>query len=198
MPTEEELLANKKLITVSNLTKYTTELKKYLNDNKQDKLISGTNIKWLKINNNSYELLGQGELDISRPIASVINDKIKLIPTYGNISPYNSEIAINGIAYNLATPSRMFLQCTIILNEDKSLSTNEYEKINEYFYKGIPEVYLGIYTENYNNNRQYYYFMANIGEDGGRNDYVFISFDGIYTFHADGSITPQYFNYKSN
>ena len=29
MPTEEELLANKRLITVSNLTKYTTELKKY-------------------------------------------------------------------------------------------------------------------------------------------------------------------------
>ena len=197
MPTEEELLANKKLITVSNLTKYTTELKKYLNDNKQDKLISGTNIKRLTINNNSYELLGQGELDISRPIASVINDKIKLIPTYGDISPYNSEIGINGIAYNLATPSRMFLQCTIILNEDKSLSTNEYEKISEYFYKGIPEVYLGIYTEN-NYNKQYYYFMANIEKDGGRTDYVFISFDGIYTFHADGSITPQYFNYKSN
>lgn len=197
MPTEEELLSNKKLITVSNLTKYTTELKKYLNDNKQDKLINGTNIKRLKINNNSYDLLGQGELDISRPIASIIGDKIKLIPTYGEVSPYNSEIGINGIAYNLATPSRMFLQCTIILNEDKSLSTNEYEKISEYFYKGIPAVYLGIYTEN-NDNKQYYYFIANIEKDGGRTDYVFISFDGIYTFHADGSITPQYFNYKSN
>lgn len=197
MPTEEELLANKKLITVSNLTKYTTELKKYLNDNKQDKLINGTNIKRLKINSNLYELLGQGELDISLPIASIIGDKIRLIPTYGEASPYNSEIGINGIAYNLATPSRMFLQCTIILNEDKSLSTNEYEKISEYFYKGIPEVYLGIYTEN-NYNKQYYYFMANIEKDGGRTDYVFISFDGIYTFHADGSITPQYFNYKSN
>lgn len=197
MPTEEELSANKKLITVSNLTKYTTELKKFLNDNKQDKLISGTNIKWLKINSNLYELLGQGELDISLPIASIIGDKIRLIPTYGEASPYNSEIGINGIAYNLATPSRMFLQCTIILNEDKSLSTNQYEKIHEYFLKGIPEVYLGIYTEN-NYNRQYYYFMANIEKDGGRNDYIFISFDGIYTFHADGSITPQYFNYKSN
>ena len=197
MPTEEELLANKKLITVSNLTKYTTELKKYLNDNKQDKLVNGINIKRLTINNYSYELLGQGELNISLPIASVISDKIKLIPTYGDISPYNGQIGINGIAYNLATPSRMFLQCTITVNEDKSLSTNQYEKIYEYFYKGIPEVYLGIYTEN-NYNRQYYYFMANIGEDDGRNDYVFISFDGIYTFHEDGSITPQYFNYKSN
>ena len=86
---------------------------------------------------------------------------------------------------------------SFILNEDKSLSTNQYEKIHEYFYKGIPEVYLGIYTEN-NYNKQYYYFAANIEKDGGRTDYVFISFDGIYTFHADGSITPQYFNYKSN
>lgn len=197
MPTEQELLANKKLITVSNLTKYTTELKKYLNDNKQDKLISGTNIKRLRINNTDYDLLGKDALDISIPIARIIGDQIKLIPTYGNISPYNGQIGINGIAYNLATPSRMFLQCTIILNEDKSLSTNEYEKINEYFYKGIPEVYLGIYAEN-SYNKQYYYFMANIEKDGGITDYVFISFDGIYTFHADGSITPQYFNYKSN
>ena len=197
MPTEEELLANKKLITVSNLTKYTTELKKYLNDNKQDKLISGTNIKWLKIGNNSYDLLGSNELNISLPIASIIGEKIKLIPTYGDASPYNGQIGINNIAYNLATPSRMFLQCTIILNEDKSLSTNEYEKIREYFYKGIPEVYLGIYTDN-DYNKQYYYFIANIEKNGGITDYVFISFDGIYTFHADGSITPQYFNYKSN
>ena len=196
MPTEEELLANKKLITVSNLTKYTTELKKYLNDNKQDKLVNGINIKRLTINNNSYELLGQGELDISVPITSIIGNKIKLIPTYGDRSPYNGQIGINGIAYNLATPSRMFLQCTIILNEDKSLSTNEYEKINEYFYKGIPEVYLGIYTED-NYNKQYYYFIASIEKNGGY-DYVFMSFDGIYTFHADGSITPQYFNFKSN
>ena len=114
----------------------------------------------------------------------MINDKIKLIPTHGDISPYNSQIAINSIAYNLATPSRMFLPCTITVNEDKSLSTNEYEKISEYFYKGIPEVYLGIYTENYNNNSQYYYFMTNIGENGGRNDYVFISFDGIFAVRA--------------
>ena len=197
MPTEEELLTNRKLITVSNLTKYTTELKKYLNDNKQDKLVNGINIKRLKINDNFYELLGQGELNISLPIASVISDKIKLIPNDRNLSPYNGQIGINGIAYNLATPSRMFLQCTIILNEDKSLSTNQYEKIHEYFLKGIPEVYLGIYTEN-DYNRQYYYFVKNIEKDGGRTDYVFISFDGIYTFHADGSITPQYFNYKSN
>lgn len=197
MPTEEELLANKKLITVSNLTKYTTELKKYLNDNKQDKLISGTNIKRLRINNNDYDLLGKDALDINIPIASIIGNQIKLIPTYGNLSSYNSQISINGNTYDLASPSRMFLECTITVNEDKSLSTSQYETIHNYFWKGIPEAYFGIYTVN-NYNRQYYYFMANIEKDGGITDYVFISFDGIYTFHADGSITPQYFNYKSN
>ena len=195
MPNEEELLANKKLITVSNLTKYTTELKKYLNDNKQDKLISGTNIKYLQINNSRYDLLGNDALDISIPIASIIGDQVKLLPTYGN--SYNGQISINGHTYDLSSPSRMFLECAITVNEDKSLSTSQYETIRNCFWKGIPEAYFGIYTVN-NYNRQYYYFMANIEKDGGITDYVFISFDGIYTFHADGSITPQYFNYKSN
>ena len=75
MPTEEELLANKKLINVSNLVQYTKGLKNYLDvslNKKQDVLVNGQNIAKLQINADNFSLIGNSSIDLTDSIAKTI------------------------------------------------------------------------------------------------------------------------------
>ena len=93
MPTEEELLANKKLINVSNLVQYTKGLKKYLDaslSKKQDVLENGKNIAKLQINTEPFSLIGNSSIDLTDSIAKTITRNFLRIPNKYNATDFTN------------------------------------------------------------------------------------------------------------
>lgn len=165
MPTEEELLANKKLINVSNLVQYTKGLKNYLDaslSKKQDVLENGKNIAKLKINADYFSLIGNSssEIDLTDSIAKTITRNFLII--------------------NNNTKATDFTNATII-----------FEDVVNAFKNGI-EQYIGISWKKYNSVSQkytpvYLYFTSVDIINAQWTKFNFISTDGIYSIdiHSD-------------
>lgn len=173
MPTEEELLANKKLINVSNLVQYTKGLKNYLDTSlskKQDVLENGKNIAKLKINADPFSLIGNSssEIDLTDSIAKTITRNFLNISNSNNTTDFTN-----------AT-----IKSTDILKA---------------FENGIKQ-YIGISWKKYNATLKistpvYLYFVG-VEKNMQYTKFHFISFDGIYTITISGTdnhITKQSF-----
>ena len=165
MPTEEELLANKKLINVSNLVQYTKGLKNYLDaslSKKQDVLENGQNIAILIINNNGFPLINNSStIDLTDSIAKTITRNFLRIS-----NKYNATDFIN--------------------------ATINFTDISNAFKNGI-EQYIGILWKKYNITLQeyipvYLYFVG-VEKDAQWSKFHFISFDGIYTITISSTST---------
>lgn len=174
MPTEEELLANKKLINVSNLVQYTKGLKNYLDTSlskKQDKLVNGGNIAKLTINADHFDLIGNSssEIDLTDSIAKTITRNFLRISNKYNATDFTN-------------------------------ATINFTDISNAFKNGI-EQYIGISWKKYNITLQeyipiYLYFVG-VEKDAQWSKFYFISFDGIYTITisstSTGNITRKSF-----
>lgn len=172
MPTEEELLANKKLINVSNLTQYTKGLKHYLDvslSKKQDVLENGQNIAKLKINADYFSLIGNSSIDLTDSIAKTITRNFLRISNKYNATDFTN-------------------------------ATINFTDISNAFKNGI-EQYIGILWKKYNITLQeyipvYFYFVG-VEKDAQGSKFHFISFDGIYTITisstSTGNITRKSF-----
>lgn len=94
MPTEQELLANKKLINVSNLVQYTKGLKNYLDaslSKKQDVLENGKNIAVLIINTTGFSLIGNSStIDLTDSIAKTITRNFLRITNKYNATDFTN------------------------------------------------------------------------------------------------------------
>ena len=93
MPTEEELLANKKLINVSNLVQYTKGLKNYLDaslSKKQDMLKNGDNIALLGINGQRFPLIGPQVTDLTDSIIKIIQRNFLRISNKYNATDFTN------------------------------------------------------------------------------------------------------------
>ena len=165
MPTEEELLANKKLINVSNLVQYTKGLKNYLDvslSKKQDVLKNGQNIAVLIINNKGFPLIDNSStIDLTDSIAKTITRNFLRIS-----NKYNATDFIN--------------------------ATINFTDISNAFKNGI-EQYIGISWKKYNITLQeyipvYLYFVG-VEKDAQWSKFHFISFDGIYTITISSTST---------
>lgn len=164
MPTEEELLANKKLINVSNLVQYTKGLKKYLDaslSKKQDVLENGKNIAKLQINTEPFSLIGNSSIDLTDSIAKTITRNFLRIPNKYNATDFTN-------------------------------ATINFTDISNAFKNGI-EQYIGISWKKYNITLQeyipvYFYFVG-VEKDTQWSKFHFISFDGIYTITISNTNT---------
>lgn len=166
MPTEEELLANKKLINVSNLVQYTKGLKYYLDaslSKKQDVLENGKNIAKLKINADPFSLIGNSssEIDLTDSIAKTITRNFLKISNKYNATDFTN-------------------------------ATINFTDISNAFKNGI-EQYIGISWKKYNITLQeyipiYLYFVG-VEKDAQWSKFHFISFDGIYTITISSTNT---------
>ena len=84
-----------KIITVSTLGQFLTNLKDYIStlfNNKQDTLISGSNIKTI----NGVSMLGSGNINVNtKPLVSTTDSNIELLPnTYYRKTNQSSSITI--------------------------------------------------------------------------------------------------------
>lgn len=165
MPTEEELLANKKLINVSNLVQYTKGLKNYLDaslSKKQDVLENGKNIAVLIINNNGFPLIDNSStIDLTDSIAKTITRNFLRISNKYNATDFTN-------------------------------ATIDFTDISNAFKNGI-EQYIGISWNKYNITLQeyipiYLYFVG-VEKDEQWSKFHFISFDGIYTITISSTST---------
>lgn len=165
MPTEEELLANKKLINVSNLVQYTKGLKNYLDaslSKKQDVLENGKNIAKLKINADYFYLIGNSStIDLTDSIVKTITRNFLRISNKYNATDFTN-------------------------------ATINFTDIFNAFKNGI-EQYIGISWKKYNITLQeyipiYLYFVG-VEKDAQWSKFHFISFDGIYTITISSTST---------
>ena len=163
MATKEELSQDKRLINVSNLVQYTSDLKDYLNaslSKKQDKLVNGDNIAKLGINGENFSLIGSKLIDLTDSIAKTITKNFLII--------------------NNNTKATDFTNATIIFSD-----------VVNAFQNGI-EQYIGISWKKYNDvwkkyTPVYLYFTSVDIINAQWTKFNFISTDGIYTIdiHSD-------------
>ena len=157
MATKEELLQDKRLINVSNLVQYTSDLKDYLDTSlskKQDVLENGKNIAVLIINTTGFSLIGNSSstIDLTDSIAKTITRNFLNIPNSNNTTDFTRAII------NFNTVSNAFKNG---IEQYIGISWKKYDA----FLKEYTPVYL--------------YFVG--VEKNKYTDFHFISFDGIYT-----------------
>ena len=157
MATKEELSQDKRLINVSNLVQYTSDLKDYLNTSlskKQDVLENGNNIAVLGIDGRRFPLIGPQMTDLTDSIIKTIKRNFLII--------------------NNNTKATDFTDATIIFSD-----------VVNAFQNGI-EQYIGISWKKYNSVWQkytpvYLYFTSVDIINAQWTKFNFISTDGIYT-----------------
>lgn len=164
MATKEELSQDKRLINVSNLVQYTSDLKDCLEkllSKKQDVLENGQNIAKLKINADYFSLMGNSssEIDLTDSIAKTITRNFLNISNSNNTTDFTN-----------AT-----IKSTDILKA---------------FENGIKQ-YIGISWKKYNATLKvstpvYLYFVG-VEKNMQYTDFHFVSFDGIYTITISGT-----------
>ena len=163
MATKEELSQDKRLINVSNLVQYTSDLKDYLNtllSKKQDVLENGNNIAVLGIDGRRFPLIGPQMTDLTDSIIKTIKRNFLII--------------------NNNTKATDFTNATIIFSD-----------VVNAFQNGI-EQYIGISWKKYNDvwkkyTPVYLYFTSVDIINAQWTKFNFISTDGIYTIdiHSD-------------
>ena len=166
MPTKTELSQDKRLINVSNLVQYTSDLKDYLDaslSKKQDVLENGKNIAVLIINTTGFSLIGNSSstIDLTDSIAKTITRNFLKISNKYNATDFTN-------------------------------ATINFTDISNAFKNGI-EQYIGISWKKYNITLQeyipvYLYFVG-VEKDAQWSKFHFISFDGIYTITISNTST---------
>ena len=164
MATKEELSQDKRLINVSNLVQYTSDLKDYLDTSlskKQDVLENGKNIAVLIINTTGFSLIGNSSstIDLTDSIAKTITRNFLRIPNSNNTTDFTN-------------------------------ATIKFTDISNAFKNGI-EQYIGISWKKYDANlKEYtpvYFYFVGVEKNMQYTDFHFISFDGIYTITISGT-----------
>lgn len=207
MATKEELLADKRLVSVTNLTTYTQELKKYL---KETPYIEYGHLKTrnqilrtFDFNNTNYIV----EFEMSDV------NKVPICYMYYDLGQANSILwAIRNKnntydwKYKLEPPSTSNRTETIATQEwankrfidvsnYASWTENKLIYIDANLIRNIFDTfrsvgpnnfsYYGIYAVSQDDTKTYYY-LTGINE---REAYIkFISYDGVYTLHNDGAV----------
>ena len=163
MATKEELSQDKRLINVSNLVQYTSDLKDYLDvslSKKQDVLENGKNIAVLIINTTGFSLIGNSStIDLTDSIAKTITRNFLRISNSNNTTDFTN-------------------------------ATIKFPDISNAFKNGIQQ-YIGISWKKYNPTLKVYtpvylYFVG-VEKNAQYTDFHFISFDGIYTITISGT-----------
>ena len=93
MATKEELSQDKRLINVSNLVQYTSDLKDYLNtllSKKQDVLENGNNIAVLGIDGRRFSLIGPQMTDLTDSIIKTIKRNFLRISNKYNATDFTN------------------------------------------------------------------------------------------------------------
>lgn len=206
MATKEELLADKRLVSVTNLTKYTQELKKYLKETPyiQEWHLRTRNqtLETFDFNNNYYRVRFE-MADVNKiPICYMSYDLGQANSIMWTIRNKNNAYDWK---YKLEPPSTSNNPDTIATREwannrfiDVSnyaswaenklvyIDANLIRNIFDTFRRIGPNSfsYYGIYAVSQDYTKTYYYF-AGIKE----NSYIkFISYDGVYTLHNTGDV----------
>ena len=215
MATKEELLADKRLVSVSNLTKYTEGLKNYLKEtpyiNEWHLRTRGQNLETFDFNNMFYRVRFE-MADRYNPICYMSYDLGQANIITWTIRNKNNE---HDWIYKIEPPSTSNRTETIATQEwanKRFIDINAYAYwennklvgINANLLKNIFDTFkstdpnnfscYGIYAVSPDSTKNYYYFA-------GRNEYnmyiKFISYDGVYTLHNDGSILYQPFAFTA-
>lgn len=205
MATKEELLADKRLVSVTNLTKYTEELKKYLKEtpyiNEWHLRTRGQNLETFDFNNMFYRVRFE-MADRYNPICYMSYDLGQANVITWTIRNKNNE---HDWIYKIEPPSTNNRTETIATQEwankrfidvsaSASWSENKLVYINGNLINNIFNTFMrmgpnnfsynGIYAVSQDYTKTYYYF-AGIKE----NSYIkFISYDGVYTLHNTGDV----------
>lgn len=206
MATKEELLKDKRLVSVNNLTKYTEELKKYFKETPyiQEWHLRTRNqtLETFDFNNNYYRVRFEMANIYKTPICYMSYDLGQANVITWTIRNKNNE---NDWIYKIEPPSTSNNTETIATKEwankrfiDVSdyaswaenklvyIDANLIRNIFDTFRRIGPNSfsYYGIYAVSQDYTKTYYYF-AGIKE----NSYIkFISYDGVYTLHNTGDV----------
>lgn len=212
MATKEELLADKRLVSVTNLTKYTEGLKNYLKETPYIQewhlRTRGQFLETFDFNNMHHTVRFEMADVSKRPICYMSYDLGQANSILWAIRNKNNTYDWK---YKLEPPSTSNKTETIATKEwankrfiDVSTSadwnsnklvgikTNLINSIFSVFMHTRPDNFIcsGIYAISPDNTKTYYYFM-------GANEQIglikFISYDGVYTLHDNGTVEYQPF-----
>lgn len=211
MATKEELLADKRLVSVSNLTKYTEGLKKYLKEtpyiNEWHLRTRGQNLETFDFNNMFYRVRFE-MADRYNPICYMSYDLGQANVITWTIRNKNNE---HDWIYKIEPPStsnrteiiatkewanKRFIDVSTSAdwngNKLVGIRTNLINSIFSVFMHTRPDNFIcsGIYAISPDNTKTYYYFMG-ANEQTGL--IKFISYDGVYTLHDNGIVEYQPF-----
>ena len=207
MATKEELLADKRLVSVNNLTKYTEGLKNYLKETPYIQewhlRTRGQFLETFDFNNMHHTVRFEMADVNKRPICYMSYDLGQANLITWTIRNKNNT---DDWKYKLEPPSTSNKTETIATKEwankrfiDVSSyayldSNNKLYGINTNLIKNIFDTfknvgpnnfsYYGIYAEVPNSTKNYYYFTGMNGQE-----YIkFISYDGVYTLYSGGAV----------
>ena len=210
MATKEELLADKRLVSVTNLTKYTEGLKNYL---KETPYIEGGHLKTrnqsleiFDFNNTNYRVRFEManassacymyyDLGQANSIMWIIRNKNNTYDwKYKLESPNTSDRTETIATKEWANKRFIDVSTSADWNSNKlvGIKTNLINSIFSVFMHTRPDNFIcsGIYAISPDNTKTYYYFM-------GANEQIglikFISYDGVYTLHDNGIVEYQPF-----
>lgn len=207
MATKEELLADKRLVSVTNLTKYTEGLKNYLKETPyiQEWHLRTRNqtLETFDFNNAYYRVRFEMANIYKVPICYMSYDLGQANVITWTIKNKNNE---HDWIYKIEPPSTSNNTETIATQEwankrfidvsnyahwsNNKLIGIEANLINNLFntFRNVGPnnfSYYGIYAVSQDDTKTYYYFTG-INE---REAYIkFISYDGVYTLHNDGAV----------
>ena len=211
MATKEELLADKRLVSVTNLTKYTEGLKNYLKETPyiQEWHLRTRNqfLETFDFNNTNYRVRFE-MADVNKtPICYMYydlgqaNSIMWTIRNKNNTYDWKYKLEPPRTANNTETiatqewANKRFIDVSNYASwaENKLvyIDGNLIRNIFDTFRRISPNSfsYYGIYAVSQDYTKTYYYF-AGINE----NTYIkFISYDGVYTLHNDGTVEYKSF-----
>ena len=209
MATKEELLADKRLVSVTNLTKYTEGLKNYLKETPyiQEWHLRTRNqfLETFDFNNTNYRVRFE-MADVNKtPICYMYYDlgqansimwtirnknntydwKYKLEPP--STSNKTETIATREWANNRFMDISNFAYWNNSSNKLIGINANSINVIFSVFMYAEPNKFpcSGIYAISPDNTKTYYYF---IGANEQNSLIKFISYDGVYTLRHDGTV----------
>ncbi len=207
MATKEELLADKRLVSVSNLTKYTEELKKYLKETPYIQewhlRTRGQLLETFDFNNAYYRVRFEMANIYKVPICYMSYDLGQANVITWTIRNKNNE---HDWIYKIEPPrttnntetiatqewaNKRFIDVSNYAHWDSNnklygINTNLIKNIFDTFKSVGPNnfSYYGIYAEVPQSTKNYYYFTGMNGQE-----YIkFISYDGIYTLYSGGAV----------
>lgn len=207
MATKEELLADKRLVSVTNLTKYTEGLKNYLKETPyiEDKHLKTRNQLLATFDFYSTDYRVGFEMTDSSSTYSMYYDLSKttsidlIVKNKGITNPWTYKFArpenTSNPTETIATQewaNKRFIDVSTNIGWDNSnriyiINPNSVNAIFNIFNNVNPNnfSYYGIYAAIPNSTINYYYYFAGRNEQGSLK---FISYDGVYTLSNSGAV----------